>query len=46
MGLLGEDDGWRIPDEVWALMEPLLPPRLAHPLRREVPFATPNAAFR
>ena len=32
MGLVIADDGWRIPDEVWAQMEPLLPPRPAHPL--------------
>ena len=32
MGLVVKDDGWRIPDRVWARMEPLLPPRPAHPL--------------
>lgn len=32
MGLVVEDDGWRIPDRVWARMEPLLPGRPAHPL--------------
>jgi putative transposase of IS4/5 family DUF4096 len=32
MGLVSKDDGWRIPDEVWAQMEPLLPERPAHPL--------------
>ena len=32
MGLVVSDDGWRIPDEVWAEMEPLLPPRPVHPL--------------
>lgn len=26
------DDGWRLPDELWAKMEPLLPPRSKHPL--------------
>src|SRR4051794_14820215 len=26
------DDGWRLPDELWARMEPLLPPRPRHPL--------------
>ena len=25
------DDGWRLPDELWARMEPLLPPRPRHP---------------
>lgn len=32
MGLVVADDGWRIPDEVWAQMEPLLPERPSHPL--------------
>ncbi len=32
MGLVSKDDGWRIPDEVWERMEPLLPSRPAHPL--------------
>lgn len=32
MGLVLKDDGWRIPDEVWAQMEPLLPARPVHPL--------------
>jgi putative transposase len=32
MGLVTRDDGWRIPDELWAKMEPLLPPRPPHPL--------------
>jgi len=32
VGLVVEDDGWRIPDQVWARMEPLLPPRPSHPL--------------
>ncbi len=32
MGLVVKDDGWRIPDRVWALMEPLLPARPSHPL--------------
>jgi transposase len=26
------DDGWRIPDKLWAAIAPLLPPRKAHPL--------------
>ena len=26
------DDGWRLPDALWARMEPLLPPRPKHPL--------------
>jgi hypothetical protein len=32
MGLVLTNDGWRIPKELWARMEPLLPPRPAHPL--------------
>ena len=32
MGLVCKDDGWRLPDRLWALMEPLLPPRKPHPL--------------
>jgi hypothetical protein len=32
MGLLKKDDGWRLPDEIWAQMSPLLPPRKPHPL--------------
>jgi transposase len=32
MGLVVSDDGWRIPDESWAEMVPLLPPRPVHPL--------------
>jgi putative transposase len=32
MGLLRQDDGWRLPEELWAKMHPLLPPRPPHPL--------------
>src|SRR5205809_3175723 len=32
MGLVIKDDGWRIPDRVWELMEPPLPGRPPHPL--------------
>jgi putative transposase len=32
MGLVSRDDGWRIPDWLWERIEPLLPPRPAHPL--------------
>ncbi len=31
MGLVTPDDGWRIPDELWEEIEPLLPPRPSHP---------------
>ena len=32
MGMLKKDDGWRLPDEIWNQMDPLLPPRKPHPL--------------
>jgi len=32
MGLVTKDDGWRLADEVWEQIEPLLPPRKPHPL--------------
>jgi len=32
MGLVAKDDHWRIPDELWNQMEPLLPPPKKHPL--------------
>lgn len=32
MGLVTQDDGWRVLDELWAKMAPLLPPRPEHPL--------------
>ena len=32
MGLVVKDDNWRIPDELWEQMEPLLPPGKPHPL--------------
>jgi transposase len=32
MGLVVKDDSWRIPDELWNQMEPLLPPGKPHPL--------------
>ncbi len=32
MGVVTRDDGWRVPDELWAKMQPLLPARPAHPL--------------
>ena len=34
MGLVVKDDGWRIPDELWGQMEPLLPPRPSHNVSR------------
>lgn len=32
MGLVVKDDGWRLPDALWAEIEPLLPPGKPHPL--------------
>lgn len=32
MGLVIKDDGWRIPDELWEQIVPLLPAPPAHPL--------------
>ena len=32
MGLVLDDDGWRISDDLWAAMAPLLPSRKPHPL--------------
>ena len=49
MGLVAKDDGWRIPDWLWAQIEPLLPARPSHPLgchRARVPDrAAMNAIF-
>ena len=30
MGMLKKDDGWRLPDEIWNQMPPLLPPGKPH----------------
>ena len=32
MGLVDRDDGWRLPDWLWARIQPLLPEPPAHPL--------------
>jgi transposase len=32
MGLVVKDDGWRIPDDLWKKIEPLIPPGKPHPL--------------
>lgn len=39
------DDGWRLPDKLWAKMEPLLPPRPAHPLGCHNPRVPDRAAM-
>jgi transposase len=45
MGLLKSDDGWRLPDEIWGQMEPLLPPRKPHPLGGHNPRVSDRAAM-
>ena len=45
MGLVIEDDGWRIPDELWEDLEPLLPPRKPHPLGCHRPRVPDRAAM-
>jgi transposase len=39
------DDGWRLPDALWAKMEPLLPARPAHPLGCHNPRVADRAAM-
>src|SRR3954467_6957388 len=39
------DDGWRLPDDLWAQMEPLLPPRPAHRLGCYNPRVPDRAAM-
>src|SRR3982751_3574009 len=39
------DDGWRLPDDLWAQMEPLLPPRPRHPLDCHNPRVPDRAAM-
>src|SRR6266851_5093748 len=45
MGLFWKDDGWKIPDELWSLMEPLLPERPVHPLGCHNPRVSDRAAM-
>lgn len=45
MGLLKSDDGWRLPDEMWEQMEPLLPARKPHPLGGHNPRVSDRAAM-
>lgn len=45
MGLLKSDDGWRLPDEMWGQMEPLLPARKPHPLGGHNPRVSDRAAM-
>lgn len=45
MGLIVKDDGWRIPDELWGKMEPLLPPSKPHPLNCHNPPVPARSAM-
>lgn len=45
MGMLNKDDGWRLPDAMWAQLEPLLPPRKSHPLGCHNPRVPDRAAM-
>lgn len=45
MGMLRKNDGWRLPDEIWEQMEPLLPPRKPHPLGCHRPRVSDRAAM-
>ena len=37
MSIVEKDDGWRISDEIWELMEPLIPPGQPHPFHGHNP---------
>ena len=45
MGLVVEDDGWHVPDELWAEVQPLLPPGKPHPLGCHNPRVDDRAAL-
>jgi transposase len=45
MGLIVKADHWRIPDALWAAMEPLLPAHKAHPLGCHHPRIPDRAAM-
>jgi transposase len=45
MGLVMRDDHWRIPDLLWAQLEPLLPRRKPHPLGCHNPRVPDRAAM-
>lgn len=45
MGLVSQDDGWRISDALWARMNVLLPPRKAHPKGGHNPRVSDRAAM-
>ena len=45
MGLVAKDDGWRMPDALWAQIKPLLPARKPHPLGGHNPRVPDRAAM-
>lgn len=45
MGMVKADDGWRLPDAIWAQMEPLLPPGEPHPLGCHRPRVSNRSAM-
>src|SRR4051812_49450093 len=45
MGQMIQDSGWRIPDDLWEQMVPLLPPRPRHPLGCHNPRVPDRAAM-
>lgn len=45
MGMLKKGDGWRLPDEIWEQIEPLLPARKPHPLGCHNPRVSDRAAM-
>jgi hypothetical protein len=45
MGLVKKGDGWRIPDELWEQLEPLLPLQPKHPLGCHHPRVPDRAAM-
>ena len=45
MGLVSKDDSWRMPDELWQQIEPLLPARPPHPLGYHNPRVADRSAM-
>jgi transposase len=45
MGMIKQDDGWRLPDEMWEQLAPLLPARKPHPLGCHNPRVPDRAAM-
>lgn len=45
MGMIIKDDRWRIPDELWKKMEPMLPQPKPHPLGCHNPPVPPRQAM-